>query len=202
MRGAFARARDYVRQARAIQSDLGQSLSAEISCAEPESELELAVGNPAAAQRVLEASLAVLRRMGEHSYGETREVQLAGVLYVRGRFEEAAEHVENVRAGSSSEDVTTEWRWRAVAAKLAAQEGDFDQADELSQAAVHVLEGTDNLNARAECLLDRAEVLSLAGREQEAGSAVDAAVSLFELKENEVGAARARALLSETTESP
>jgi hypothetical protein len=46
-------------------------------------------------------------------------------------------------------------------------------------------------------LLDRAEVLQLAGRSNEAGEAVEQAIELFELKGNVVAANRARVLLLE-----
>ena len=197
MRGAFDRARDCLRRARAIQSDLGQPLAAEMSCSEPEAETELATGNPVGALEVLERSAAVLRGYGEHAYLTTRAAQLADVLYRLGRFDEALRQVEVAAAGSSADDVATEWRWRTVAARLAAREESFDRADELGLVALRILEGTDNLNARAECLLGRAEVLSLSGRPPESAAAIREALGLFELKENVVGAERARALLSE-----
>ena len=146
---------------------------------------------------MLERSAAVLRRHGEHAYLTTRAAQLANVLYRLGRFEEALRHVEVASAESSADDVGTECRWRVVAAKLAAREGSFDRADELGLAALRILEGTDNPNARAECLLGRAEVLSLSGRPPESAAAIREALGLFELKENVVGAERARALLAE-----
>src|SRR5262249_15583962 len=151
-------------------------------------------------QETLERNLAALRRMGEHAYVISRAGDLAEVLYRRGRLQEAADQLQVARAGSSADDVHAGWRWRAVAARLAARNGSFDEGDELSLAALRVLEGSDSLNARATCLLDRGEVLALAQRPREAEEAIRGAISLFELKENEVGADEARALLSETTE--
>jgi hypothetical protein len=59
-----------------------------------------------------------------------------------------------------------------------------------------VAEATDMLNDRAGSLLDLAEVLSLGGRQREAGHAIEAAVDLFERKGNVVSAERARASLT------
>ncbi len=202
MRGAFARAREHVLLGRSIQNDLGQPLSAEISAGETAGAVELAAGDLPAAQAAFERSLAVLRRMGAHDYAATRAVQLADVLYRRGRFDEAAREVEPARSELDADDLGTQSRWRSVAARLAAREGSVERADELSLEALEVLEGTDGLNTRAECLLDRAEVLSLARRPLESAAAIREALGLFELKENLVGAERARQLLAETTESP
>ena len=198
MRGAFARAREHVLRGRSMQNDLGQQLSAEISAGATAGEVELAAGDLPAAQAAFERSLAALRRMGAHDYVATRAAELADVLYRRGRFDEAAREVEAARSESPADDVATQWRWRSVAARLAAREGSVERADELSLEALEILEGTDVLNDRAECLLDRAEVLSLAGRSEESAAAIREALRLYEQKENVVGAARARALLAET----
>jgi DNA-binding SARP family transcriptional activator len=202
MRGAFARAREHVLRGWSMQNDLGQPLSAEISAGDTAGQVELAAGDLPAAQAAFERSLALLRHMGAHDYAATRAVQLADVLYRRGRFEEAAREVEPARSELDADDLGTQSRWRSVAARLAAREGSVERADELSLEALEILEGTDGLNTRAECLLARAEVLSLAGRAEESAAAIREALRLYEQKENVVGAEQARALLSETTESP
>ena len=52
------------------------------------------------------------------------------------------------------------------------------------------------LNRKAACLLDFAEVLALADRSAEGIALIERAVDLYRLKENDVGAARAQALLA------
>jgi DNA-binding SARP family transcriptional activator len=203
MRGAFAEAREHVFRGWSMHNDLGQPLSAEISAGETAGAVELAAGDLPAAQAAFERSLAVLRRMGAHDYAATRAIQLADVLYRRGRFDAAAREVEPARSELAADDVGTQSRWRSVAARLAARKGSVERADELSLEALETLEGTDGLNAQAQCLLDRAEVLSLSGRgEDSAAAAIREALRLYEQKENVVGAERARSLLAETTESP
>jgi predicted Zn-dependent protease len=63
----------------------------------------------------------------------------------------------------------------------------------LTREAVALTADTDWLNARAGVHLDLAEVLQLAGRSDEALVAVDAALQLYEAKENVVGARKAQA---------
>ena len=61
--------------------------------------------------------------------------------------------------------------------------------------AARLVEETDALNLRAKVLLDRAEVLQLASRSNEAGAALEQSIELFELKGNVVAAKSARRLL-------
>ena len=129
--------------------------------------------------------------------------QLADVLYRRGRFEERC-------AGEAAARRVARRRRRdrvalaLRAARLAAREGSFDRADELS------LRGPADLRRdrrpqhhAAECLLDRAEVL-LAGRPSAPSprrrSGKHCACS--SRRRTSSRAEQARALLAETTESP
>jgi len=63
-------------------------------------------------------------------------------------------------------------------------------------------EPTDWLNLRGDTLMDLAEVLRLAGRADEAASAVEDALRLYEQKGTVVSARKARELLEELRASP
>jgi hypothetical protein len=65
-----------------------------------------------------------------------------------------------------------------------------------------MLARTDAVVLRGRCLLHAAEVLSLAGRADEATAAIRKSLRLFEAKGDKPDAGRARSLLAETTKSP
>jgi tetratricopeptide (TPR) repeat protein len=202
MRGDFDAARACVAQCRKGYGELGQALGAERSAGSVESEIEFLAGDLAAARASLESSSAVLEQHGDRAYLATRAASLADVLYRQGKLDEAARQVRAAESGSTSDDVATQWRWRAVDAKLAARSGEFERAEALARDALGLLDDGDTLNERAMCLLDLGEVLALAGRPAEAAAAFGQALDLFERKGNVVAADQTRVLLAETTESP
>jgi len=202
MRGDFEAARTLVAETRRTYSELGQSFAAELSCGAVEPEVELLAEDLERARELAEASYAVFAEHGERAYLATRAATLADVLYRQGRLEDAARCAGEAESGSTSGDLATEWRWRSVAARLAARSGEFDRAERLAREAVGLLAGTDVLGQRANCSLDLAEVLTLAGRPAEAATALREALALFEQKGSVVAAEQTRALLAETTESP
>jgi hypothetical protein len=69
------------------------------------------------------------------------------------------------------------------------------QAARAAQKAIAFVEQSDFLPVHADALMDLAEILRLAGRPGEAGSAVEGAIRLYEQKGNVVAAAKARAQL-------
>jgi len=75
--------------------------------------------------------------------------------------------------------------------------GEFEEADRLSMEAVQLLEPSDYVNERAEIMFERGEILTLAGRSDEAAKAMNEALTGFERKGNLVGATRARKALAE-----
>jgi len=197
MQGDFGGAREHVARACAIFTELGQRFGAELLVGSVQSQIEVMAGDLPKARELLEESRRRLRDFGERDYLATRTAALADVLYRQGRFDEAADCAREARSGSTSDDVATEWLWRAVEAKLAARAGDFAAAESSIEAAQAVLAPTDALNLRAACRLDAAEVHSLAGRRDDAVASVENALALYEQKGNTTGAELARARLAE-----
>jgi tetratricopeptide (TPR) repeat protein len=72
--------------------------------------------------------------------------------------------------------------------------GQADEAVALAGEAVRLAERTDGFNLRAGALLDRADVLRLFDRDEEAGQDIEKALKLYERKGNIVMAERARRL--------
>jgi hypothetical protein len=60
-----------------------------------------------------------------------------------------------------------------------------------------LLEGSDGLDVRGDVLVNRAEVLRIAGRIEDARADTRKALALYEQKGNAVSAARARVALDE-----
>jgi hypothetical protein len=83
-----------------------------------------------------------------------------------------------------------------VRAKLLAIEGDFDRARRHAVEAVELLTDTEFLNIRADRVVDLADVLVLAGRQDEAATALEDALERYVLKGNLVSAKRTRDALT------
>jgi DNA-binding SARP family transcriptional activator/tetratricopeptide (TPR) repeat protein len=197
MRGHLAEARQLVARARTIYDQLGQQALAETNCAPIEGRIELLAGDADASERALRASYEALERMGGVSYVATRAAELGDALCGLGRYDEAERLSLRAEALGATDDVLTQLLWRSLRARVLARHGRLVEAEMLIGEAARLAEETDALNLRAKVLLDRAEVLQLAGRSNEAGEAVEQAIQLFELKGNVVAANHARVLLLE-----
>jgi len=82
-----------------------------------------------------------------------------------------------------------------VTARVRARRQSIEDAEQLAREAEAIAAGTDFLVLHTGALLDLAEVLELAGRPKEAIVAAEEALERSSLKENHVGARRARARL-------
>jgi tetratricopeptide (TPR) repeat protein len=199
MRGRFAEARRLVARARTIYEQLGQHALAEINCAPIEGRIELLAGNGDAAARTFRASCDALERMGGVSYLATRAAELGDALCELEQYDEAEHLSRRAEDLGSTDDALTQVLWRSLRARVEARGGRLVEAEALSLEAQQLADETDGLNCRAKVLLDRAEVLRLGGKRNEAVEAVTRAIDLFERKGNAVGARRAQALLAEPT---
>jgi DNA-binding SARP family transcriptional activator len=197
MRGRFAEARRLAARARGVYEQLGQHALAETNCGPVEGRIELLAGDAVTAEQSFRASYEALERIGGLSYLSTRAAELGDTLYELERFDEALGLSHRAETLGAPDDVLTQLLWRSVRARLSARSGKLREAEELGLEAIELVEGTDALNRRAKVLLDRAEVLRLAGRSDEASEAVERAIELFDQKGNVVAAKKARAMLAE-----
>ena len=117
---------------------------------------------------------------------------LAQARYALGRFGDAAEVAE---IAASSAIAIERALGLSVLARVRAREGDVTAATELIGEAVAIVEGTDFLFDRGTVQLDRAEVMELLGRNEEARTARERALEMFEGKGDLVSVARTRSLL-------
>lgn len=91
--------------------------------------------------------------------------------------------------------------WRSTRAKTLARQNELDDGLRLAHEAVALAQDSDFLPAHADALADLAEVLRLAGREDEARAALEEAIVLYEQKGNLLASAAARASLDSQVEN-
>ena len=191
-RGDFAEARDLVASARATYEELGQRTSTAIFCAAMLGEVELLAGDAVAAEKVLRQLCAELEVTQAFGHLASRAGDLAEVLYLLGRIDEAEHWTHVAEAHSAIDDLDARALWMPVRAKIMASHGGFDAAESLACDAVELSEASDALNRRAKVHRDFGDVLRLAGRPAQAAEALGRAIELYEQKGNLVGAAQAR----------
>jgi class 3 adenylate cyclase/tetratricopeptide (TPR) repeat protein len=191
MRGRTDVARDMVARAYGLGEEYGLEVLVRRALYR-EGFMELAAGDPAAAERVLRPTCERLERVGELAYLSSAAPQLAEALFAQGRNEEALRVTERWHPDrlTDPEDSDAQIGWRAVRAKILARAGSIEEAVRLAREATEMAAGIDFLNLRAKALADLAEVLRLAGEPEESAAAVQEATRLYEQKGNVAAAAR------------
>jgi class 3 adenylate cyclase len=196
MLGRFDGVREMIDDAEAILQDLGLTLLA-LTAEEVRGAVEMLAGDPAAAERALQRTYEGLERMGERGFLSTTGAELSQTLYALGRYDEADRYASTSDEAGASDDIATQVPVRGVQAKVAARRGRMAEAEDMARAAVELARSTDALGLRADAFMDLAEVLGLAGRTDEALTALDEAARLFEAKGNVASLERARAARAE-----
>ena len=159
--------------------------------------VERYAGDPAVAEPALRKGCEALQRMGERSFLSTTSAVFAQTLYALERHEEADEWTHVSEEAAAPDDLLSQMVWRSVRAKVLARRGKLEDGERLAREAVALAETSDMLAFTGDALLDLAEVLRLAGKEDEARSCIQPALALFEQKGVVRMAERARALLAE-----
>ena len=196
MRGNVEESRALYRRSRAMLEELGWTfLAAQTSF--DSGPVEMLAGDLAAAESELRRDYDTLERMGETNYISTTAALLAEVLYRQGDLEGAEEHTRISEELAAQDDVSSQFRWRGVRAKILASRGQAAEAEKLALEAVEIIRASDDLNSQGDALTDLAEVLRLAGRPADAAEAARDALALFESKGNTVSAALSRAMVQE-----
>jgi tetratricopeptide (TPR) repeat protein len=156
--------------------------------------VELAAGNPSAAEPVLRAACEAMEQSGELGYLSSVVPMLVDALYRQGRDGDAlaASDRWQVDRLTVKEDADAQAGWRRTRAKVLARRGDHAEALRLGREAVSISAGTDFVEVRADSLADLAEVLEYVGQPEEARRTVQAALQLYLAKGNVAAAARVR----------
>jgi tetratricopeptide (TPR) repeat protein len=140
------------------------------------------------AEAELRKDYRTLDEMGERNYLSTTAGLLAEVLYRQGRFAEAAEFAANCRALAAADDVSSQFLWRCVEAKLLARDSSTERADALIREGIELIGASDFLNLQGDGFMDLAEVCRLRGDTAGALDALARAADRFEAKGNMVSA--------------
>jgi class 3 adenylate cyclase/tetratricopeptide (TPR) repeat protein len=196
MRGAFDRARALAAAGHASAEALGQtfSLAAEGMIGW---EVETLAGDPSAAELNARRSCELLEQLGDTAVRSLASGQLAESLYALGRLDEARQWTEVAEELSTNDDVVSQMVWRQVRAKVLARDGKHAEAEPLAREAIRLAERTDMVNRQGHARADLAEVLTEAGRKEQAAAELDVALAYYERKGNLVAAANARRRLAE-----
>jgi len=164
--------------------------------------VEILAGDWVAAERLMRDALAIHEEMHAPRYSSMVRAHLAHVLVAQGRFEEALAAADEARraadqgvGGSPRRDVY--WRTgRAKALMGRVGQAQLTEAVRLAREAAALIDGSVDYNLRAETQADLASVLEATGDRQGALDAQAEALRLYELKGNDLLAARTREALS------
>jgi DNA-binding SARP family transcriptional activator len=186
MRGAIDEGRAHVLAAQERYLELGLTTGAD-SCSRMLGFIAQLAGDLEAAETQLRSACAVLEQHGQAQVLATRAGELARVLYLRGRYDEADRWMRAAQERSGADDLDAELAWKPVDALLRARDGDTNEGERRLR---DLLQATprDAVLARGSTLVALAEVLRLAGQADDARKALSAALELYEKKENVVGA--------------
>jgi tetratricopeptide (TPR) repeat protein len=195
MVGDFDEARRLVDTAIEINRDLGQALHEAHSFSRWIGTVEWLAGDPDAAERALRRGYEALDRLGTPGGRAFVGTQLARMLYLMGRYDEAYECTTVAEAYGGVYEIETSVEWRSVRGLVLARRGQTDAAVGLAREAVAIIAPTDLLWAHGVALEDLADVLELSGRTVEARPYLAQARALYEQKGITVLAERVRARL-------
>jgi class 3 adenylate cyclase/tetratricopeptide (TPR) repeat protein len=193
--GHFEKARDDIRRARELLREYGHLLMA-TSGAQIEAHLELAAGDPGAAEVVARDSYDKLAVMGEHAFRSTVGCYLAWAQLELGQVDEA-EHIaaEAVELGAD-DDLVTQSNARQIQALIHARRGELAEAQRLAREAMATPAPTDSWSERGQASVTLAEVLDTAGQRDQARAAMQEGLALFARKADLAAAEQAKRRLA------
>lgn len=192
--GDFEESRALVAQARHVFEDL--DYAAGLAAATPVfGTVELAAGDPAAAEREFRSGLEILEAAGETGILSTLAAFLAEALHRQGRDDEALEVTRLSEASAASDDVASQIAWRSTRARIATAQGAPVEGRRLAEEAIERAECTDFVGMHADALVALSVSLGALGADDEAVRALGQALELFERKGDVVSVARVRGAL-------
>jgi class 3 adenylate cyclase/tetratricopeptide (TPR) repeat protein len=192
-RGRFPEARALLAEGKAIVEELGLRFNL-AAFALTSGEIEALAGELAAAEHQLRLASELFGRLGDKWSISLVAPNLAEVLHLQGRNEEARRLTEQAEAAAEPE-IPEQFLWRKARARVLAVQGAGEEAERLAREAVDLAAQTDHLEEHADALMTLADVLRQAGRAAEAAPAVRDALRLYQQKGNTVLTRRAQEAL-------
>jgi class 3 adenylate cyclase/tetratricopeptide (TPR) repeat protein len=157
---------------------------------------------PTEAEARLRRSLAYWEETGNEMGRSTAAAMLAHSLFGQGRYDEAEHYAAIGQSAAALDDYEAQSLALTARARVLAHRGDLKRAEALARDAVAIVDRTDDIDTCGWLRADLAEVLSLAGKTEEACSVLKEAVCLAEQKEDLILVERGRARLAEFQVSP
>jgi tetratricopeptide (TPR) repeat protein len=195
--GRFEDARLHEAEAATTYEEIGELYALANNSGRVLGRIEMLAGDPLEAERTLRQCCATLERMHDEASVSTVAAELADALYAQERYEEARGWLDIAEKKAPEEDVSAQYNWRRVRAKVLARDGAYEDAEALARQAAEIAGRTDALSDHGTVLLDFAEVLLLSDKESDAAGQYEHGLRLFEQKGDRVSANATRALLNE-----
>jgi hypothetical protein len=150
--------------------------------------VERLAGDAAASERALRTGFEVSEKLGEQGFLSTVAAILAHRILDQDRLEEAEVFIAASEAAGAEDDLTTQILLQSARGRALARRDQLAEAEELCRAAALLAEETDDINMRADVLMDLAEILRLSGDATAADEMLGRSLELFEAKGNVVQA--------------
>jgi tetratricopeptide (TPR) repeat protein len=199
--GRFDEARAGLDESRAIGEELGAGYVVANLKGHFMGPVELLAGNAARAAELELASYEWLEAHGFLGFANTVAGNLSRAMLALDRDQEAEHWATVAREIGAEDDPAAQGPALGIAARVLARRGEFEEAERLGREAVASFDGTDYLDWTAAAHADFADVLHLAGRDDEAVAELRMALELYEQKGHLVGAEKMRDRLAELTGS-
>jgi class 3 adenylate cyclase/tetratricopeptide (TPR) repeat protein len=193
MLGDFAAGRDALARATAIVEDVRQPEVVAV-VHEFRGHLELCSGDASAAERAFRDAYG-MTGMDDLGHLSTSAANLALVLPMLGRLDEAEHYALESRRLAADDDVASQVQARIAMAKVKAAVRELDDAESEARGAIEITEASEWPDARGDARMALAETLLLAGRSDEAAAFAEEAFALYGQKGNAVSMSRARAFV-------
>ena len=183
MQGSFDHARSLVAKGRALLEEL--ALDVEAARVDLEAwRVEMLAGDVDAAEREVRRGLRRARRRRRevpplHGRRVARPDACSSAAI---RWTRRSQLAERTRELATEADVGTQALWRCLRGRILARRGKYAEAEASVREGLAVLAATDALLLQLDAQLDLGEVLSAAGRTDDAREAYEAALSLAEQK--------------------
>jgi class 3 adenylate cyclase/tetratricopeptide (TPR) repeat protein len=197
LRGDFDVARGLYEESRTLAQEFGMP-----AFVGNEADAELLAGNGPAAERVLREELAELEQIGDLGHYTSLVLPLVDALVLQGRGEESEHEVELAARHVIDDDADAQMGLHSSKAVLLLLRGDVVAAEIHAREAVAVARRTEYTIAHMRALRGLADVLSAAGRPEEAREALEQAILLAREKESIAHERILRAKLDQLAEQP
>jgi tetratricopeptide (TPR) repeat protein len=197
MAGDFETARDLYRRGQGMLEELGGGIDA-ASTSIDSHRVELLAGDLVASELELRRDYDNLLAIEETFFRSTISAQLAYVRWLAGDLEDAISFSQTAEMIGEADDAELGTLWRIARSLALAGRGESERARTLVDEAVALAKTTERPVLQAQALIALGQVHRLCGDAEDfAGPPLREALALFEVKGDEVSAARIRELVAQ-----